>query len=169
VIQCTQLWKHIASWFTNHIFTSKIMFLAANDVNSFECSFEAHVMCWFTCLERTVGFSTKLTRITELTSCYTWKNNMRVTAQTTAASATEFAKSFGASTPLWWTNAALAPQGPGWKIVHVHANARMARRTRGLDHSENYISQSDSWLWIKFLINVNQAWHKCEKHNTHTQ
>ena len=35
-------------------------------------------------------------------------------------------------------------EGRAEKLVRVHANARMARRVRGLNHSENYISQSDS-------------------------
>ena len=64
------------------------------------------------------------------------------TAQTTAASATE---------ELWSEYDFVVNQrrtrllkGRAEKLVRVHANARMARRMRGLNYSENYISQSDS-------------------------
>ena len=67
---------------------------------------------------------------------------MRTTAQTTAASATE---------ELWSEHDFVVNQrrtrllkGRAEKLVRVHANARMARRMRGLNYSENYISQSDS-------------------------
>ena len=35
-------------------------------------------------------------------------------------------------------------KGRAENLVRVRANARMARRMRGLDYSENYVSQSDS-------------------------
>ena len=101
---------------------------------------------------------------------------MRVTAQTTAASATE-AKSFGASTTLWWTNcnAALASSRavlknssacmptPGWqagweawitpRIPFLHRTGALRILTRNSNFDINYI---------------NQTWYRCEKHNAHT-
>ena len=66
---------------------------------------------------------------------------MRVTAQTTAASATEelwseydFVVNQRRTSPL---------KGRAEKLVRMHANARMAGRMRGLDYSENSISPSD--------------------------
>ena len=38
----------------------------------------------------------------------------------------------------------MRPKLANGKLVRVHANARMARRMRGLNYSEDYIPQSDS-------------------------
>ena len=66
---------------------------------------------------------------------------MRVTVQTTAASSPP------PKTELWSERDFVVNQrrtsllkGRAEKLVRVHANARMARRMRGLDYSENYVS-----------------------------
>ena len=69
---------------------------------------------------------------------------MRVTAQTTAASATEERTRWSEYDFVVNQRRTSLLKGRAEKLVRVHANARMARRMRGLDYSENYVSQSDS-------------------------